>query len=42
MKLFDVVQVIGVVIVIALAVAGLLKRKVLNVLLLTYGGVLLG
>ena len=38
MKLFDVVQVIGVVIVIALAVAGLLKRRTMNVLLLIYAG----
>ena len=40
MKLLDIVQIVGVVIVIVLAVAGLLKRKALNALLLIYAGIL--
>ena len=41
MKLLDIVQIVGVVVVIVLAVAGLLKRKALNALLLIYVGILL-
>ena len=40
MKLLDIVQIVGVVIVIVLAVAGLLKRKAPNALLLIYAGIL--
>ena len=40
MKLLDIVQIVGVVIVTMLAVAGLLKRKALNALLLIYAGIL--
>ena len=40
MKLLDIAQIVGVVIVIVLAVAGLLKRKALNALLLSYAGIL--
>ena len=40
MKLFDVILAIGIAITIALAAAGLLRRKVMNVLLLIYTGVL--
>lgn len=39
MKLLDIVQIVGVVVVIVLAVAGLPKRKALNVLLLIYAGI---
>lgn len=41
MKLFDIVQIIGVITVIVLAATGLLKRKVLNVLLLIYVEILI-
>lgn len=41
MKLLDIAQIIGVVIAIVLVVAGLLKRKVMNALLLIYAGILI-
>lgn len=41
MKLLDIVQIVGVAIVIVLAATGLLKRKALNALLLIYVGILL-
>lgn len=40
MKLLDIAQIVGVVVVIVLAATGLLKRKALNALLLIYAGIL--
>ena len=40
MRPFDVIQAIGIAITVALVVAGLLKRRAMNVLLLIYAGAL--